>query len=125
MSLLLLGLVIFLGVHSVRIVADDWRNARVAALGLGAWKGLYTLVSLIGLALVVWGFGLARTDSPALWHPAGWTRHLASLLTWLAFVLIVAAYVPRSRLRAAVGHPMLTGVILWALAHLFANGRLV
>lgn len=125
MSLLLLGLVIFLGVHSVRMVADDWRSARVAALGLGAWKGLYTLVSLIGLVLVVWGFGLARTDSPALWHPAAWTRHLASLLTWIAFVLIVAAYVPRSRLRAAVGHPMLTGVILWALAHLFANGRLV
>lgn len=124
MTVLVLGLVLFLGMHSVRIVADGWRGARVAAMGLGPWKGLYSLVSLIGLVLIVWGFGLARQAPVDLWHPPAWTRHLASLLTWVAFVLIVAAYVPRSRLRAAIGHPMVAGVKLWALAHLLSNGRL-
>jgi len=123
-TVLVLGLVLFLGMHSVRIVADDWRGARVAAMGLGPWKGLYSLVSLVGLVLIVWGFGLTRQAPVDLWHPPAWTRHLASLLTWIAFVLIVAAYVPRSRLRAAIGHPMVAGVKLWALAHLLSNGRL-
>lgn len=124
MTVLVLGLVLFLGMHSVRIVADDWRRARIAAMGPGSWKGAYTLVSLAGLVLVVWGFGLARQAPLELWQPPAWTRHLASLLTWIAFVLVVAAYVPRSRLRAAIGHPMVAGVVLWALAHLLANGAL-
>lgn len=123
MIVLVVGLVVFLGVHSVRIVGDGWRGARIASMGEGAWKGLYSLVALAGLALIVWGYALARASAgEALWTPPVWARHLASPLTLVAFVLIVAAYVPRSRLRALVGHPMLVGVILWALAHLLANG---
>ncbi|HRO60192.1 MAG TPA: NnrU family protein [Burkholderiaceae bacterium] len=121
---LILGLILFLGVHSVRIVADDWRSAQVARMGLNAWKGLYSLISIVGLVLIVWGYGLTRTNPVDLWQPPPGMRHMASLLTLAGFVLIVAAYVPRSRIRALVGHPMLLGVALWALAHLLSNGRL-
>lgn len=124
MTVLVIGLALFLGVHSVRLFADDWRSARVAAMGEGAWKGLYSLVSLAGLALIVWGYGMTRTAPVDLWHPPVWTRHAASLLTLLSFILITAAYVPRSRIRALVGHPMVAGVKLWAFAHLLSNGRL-
>jgi uncharacterized membrane protein len=123
-TVLVIGLALFLGVHSVRLFADDWRSARVAAMGEGAWKGLYSLVSLAGLALIVWGYGMTRTAPVDLWHPPVWTRHAASLLTLLSFILITAAYVPRSRIRALVGHPMVAGVKLWAFAHLLSNGRL-
>jgi len=123
---LVVGLLLFLGPHSVRIFADGWRRERIASMGEGRWKGLYSLVSGVGLVLVIWGYGIARGSvGTQLWLPPVWSRHLASPLTLVAFVLIVAAYVPRSRLRAIVGHPMLLGVGLWALAHLLANGGLV
>lgn len=123
MIVLVAGLLLFLGPHSVRLVADDWRSERIASMGEGRWKGLYSLVSLVGFALIIWGYGMARASQGApLWAPPAWSRHLASPLTLVAFVLIVAAYVPRSRLRALVGHPMLLGTVLWALAHLLANG---
>ena len=125
MTVLILGLLAFLGVHSVRIFADDWRSAQVARLGANRWKGLYTLASIAGLALMIWGLGLARADSAVLWTPPAWTRGVAALLTAMAFVLLAAAYVPGTRIKAAVGHPMLAGVKAWALAHLAANGRLV
>ena len=122
MALLVLGLILFLVPHSVRIVADDWRSAQVARLGLPAWKGLYSLVSIAGLALIVWGYGMARTAPIEIWSPPVFTRHLASLFTLAAFVLLVAAYVPRNRIKAAIGHPMVASVKLWAFAHLLANG---
>ncbi len=123
MIVLVVGLLLLLGPHSVRLFADDWRGARIASMGEGKWKGLYSLLSIVGLVLVVVGYGMARASAGMpLWMPPTWARHLASPLTLVAFVLIVAAYVPRSRLRALVGHPMLLGVALWALAHLLANG---
>lgn len=122
MTLLILGLILFLAPHSVRIVADDWRSAQVARIGLPAWKGLYSVVSIVGLALIVWGYGIARTAPIEVWNPPVFTRHLASLFTLAAFVLLVAAYVPRNRIKAAIGHPMVAGVKLWAFAHLLANG---
>ena len=81
MTLLILGLILFLGMHSIRIVADDWRTARVAQFGENGWKGLYSLASALGLALVVWGYGLARAEPVVLWAPPGWTKHVAALLT--------------------------------------------
>lgn len=124
MSILLLGLLLFLGVHSVRIFADDWRTAQVARMGLMPWKGAYTVVSAVGLAMVVWGYGAARATPVDLWMPPTATRHIAALLMLVAFVLLTAAYVPGSRLKAKVRHPMLLGVKVWALAHLLSNGRL-
>jgi uncharacterized membrane protein len=124
MIVMVLGLVLFLGVHSVRVVADDWRAAQIAARGEGAWKGVYSLLSVAGFVLIVYGYGLSRTAPVELWSPPVWTRHLASLLTLVSFVLLAAAYVPGTRIKAAVGHPMVLGVKAWALAHLLANGRL-
>ena len=124
MSWLVLGLLIFLGAHSVRIVADDWRTAQLARLGEARWKGVYSLVSAIGLGLIIWGYGQARGAPVALWPSPTWTRHLAALLTLPAFILLVAAYLPGSHIKAKVGHPMVEGVKLWAIAHLLANGNL-
>lgn len=122
MSALILGLLIFLGTHSVRIVAEGWRGARIAVMGEKRWKAIHTLLSLIGFGLIVWGYGDARLNPTILWPTPVWTRHVAALLTLPAFVLLVAAYVPGNRIKVAIGHPMVAGVKLWALAHLLANG---
>jgi uncharacterized membrane protein len=124
MIYLILGLVIFLGVHSVRIVASDWRTAQIARFGEGPWKGLYSLASLVGFVLIVWGYGQARLDPVVLWNPPVWARCLAAPVTLLAFVLVTAAYVPDTRLKAWLGSPMVLAVKLWAFAHLIANGTL-
>ena len=122
---LLLGLVLFLGVHSVRIVAEGWRARQIAQRGEQAWKGAYSLLSAVGLALIVWGYSLARQQPVVLWQPlpAG-VRHLSSLLTLAAFVLMAAAYVPGNGLKALFRHPIILGVKAWALAHLLANHTL-
>ncbi|MCW5619703.1 MAG: NnrU family protein [Burkholderiales bacterium] len=124
MSILIVGLIVFLGAHSVRIVAEDWRARRLRQMGIGPWKGLYSLVSIIGFVLIVWGYAMTRAVPVDIWHPPLWTRHVAALLTVPAFILLAAAYVPHNRIKAAVGHPMILGVKLWAFAHLLANGRL-
>lgn len=124
MSVLILGLAIFLGAHSVRIFAEDWRSRQIARLGENAWKGIYSIVSLIGFALIVWGYGLSREQGVVVWDPPTWTQYVAAILLIPAFVLWAAAYVPGNRLKAALGHPMILGVKVWALAHLISNGRL-
>jgi uncharacterized membrane protein len=124
MTLLLIGLALFLGVHSTRIVADGWRSATIARVGATPWKGIYSLLSIAGFVLLVIGYGAARQAPVVLFAPPVWTRHLAALLTLPAFVLLAAAYVPRNAIKRAVGHPMLAGVKVWALAHLIANGTL-
>ncbi len=124
MTLLILGLLIFLSVHSVRIFADGWRAQTIARMGEKPWKGLYTLVSLLGFALIVWGYGLARQQPVLLWTPPVFTKHLNSLFTLAAFVLLVAAYVPRNHFKARLHHPMLLGVKLWAFGHLLATAKL-
>jgi uncharacterized membrane protein len=124
MTLLILGLVLFLGLHSTRIVAETWRSGMRTRLGENAWKGAYSVLSLLGLALIVWGYGAARQQPVVLWASPVWTRHLAALLTVPAFVLLVAAYVPGNQIKAAVKHPMVLGVKLWALAHVLANNTL-
>ena len=124
MTYLVLGLVIFLGVHSVRIVADGWRTDTRARIGALPWKGLFSVLSLLGLGLIVWGFGLARQQPVQLWSSPVAMRHLASLLTLISFVLLAAAYVPGNHIKARLHHPMVLGVKVWALAHLLANGNL-
>jgi uncharacterized membrane protein len=122
---LLLGLLLFLGGHSIRLVADGWRTEMILKLGVLGWKAAYALLALAGFALLVLGYAAARADSPVLWTPPLWAYHLAFLLTLPAFVLLVAAYVPGNRLKARVGHPMLLATKFWALGHLLCNGRVV
>ncbi len=124
MTLLILGLVLFLGVHSTRIVAEDFRARQVARLGANGWKSLYTLASIAGFALVVWGFGVARQQPLLLWATPAWLRHAGALLTLVAFILVTAAYVPGNGIKARLQHPMVLGVKVWALGHLLANHSL-
>ena len=124
MAYLILGLVLFIGVHMVRVVADDWRTRTIARIGAQPWKGAYSLLSLVGFGLIVWGFSQARMVPIQLWSPPPGMRHLASPLTLIAFVLLVAAYVPANGIKARVHHPMVLGVKVWALAHLLANGNM-
>lgn len=124
MGMLILGLVLFLGVHSTRIVADGWRTRMVDKVGLLPWKGVYALLSIAGFVALVWGYGLARQQPVVLWTPPVGTRHLAALLMVASFVLLAAAYVPRNAIKARLHHPMVLSVKVWALAHLLSNGNL-
>jgi uncharacterized membrane protein len=124
MSLLITGLILFLGVHSMRIVAPGWRDERIAAMGEGPWRGLYSLVSIVGFVLLVWGYGLARPEAPVLYEPPIWMKHVTALLMVLAFVSLAIYAVPAGRLKPMLKHPMLVSVKIWALAHLLANGDL-
>jgi uncharacterized membrane protein len=124
MLYLVVGLAVFLGAHSVRIVADDWRTRTLERVGENTFKGVYSFVSLLGFALLVWGFGVARETPVMVWMPPVGMRHAAALLTLVAFVLLAAAYVPRNAIKARFHHPMVLAVKTWALAHLLANGSL-
>jgi uncharacterized membrane protein len=121
--LLIIGLVIFLGVHSVAIVSLDFRNQALARLGEGGWKGAYGLISLIGFVLICYGFALARQDPVFLYFPPTWLRQVALIIMLPVFPLLFAAYLP-GRIKTAAKHPMLAAVKFWALAHLLANGTL-
>lgn len=124
MLALVIGLLLFLGVHSTRLFAAQWRAKQISNRGLMAYKGIYAVVALLGLLLIVWGYGQARLEPTWLWVSPVWTRHLAALLTVPAFILLAATYIPGTHIKARVGHPMLLGVKFWAIAHLVANGTL-
>ena len=123
MGVLLVGLLIFLGWHSVSIVNEPWRDRMVAKLGEERWKGLYSLAAIVGFLLIIWGYGLARHDPVVLYAPPAWMRHIAMLLLIPVFPLLLATYFP-GRIQAATKHPMLLATKLWAFAHLLANGML-
>ena len=124
MTWLALGLALFLGIHMTRAVAPRWRQAQIARLGDKGWKGLYTVVSLIGFVLIVWGFSLARQQPVVLWPAIRGMNHAAAALMLIAMILLAAAYVPRNHLKAKLQHPMTLSVKTWAFAHLIANNTL-
>ncbi len=123
MSLLIIGLILFLGAHSIRIVAEPLRMKLVAALGLWGFKGVYSVISLVGLILIVIGYGQARLDPVWLYYPPPFLRHMNMLLMLLVFPALLAAYFP-GRIQNLLKHPMLVAVKAWALAHLLVNGTL-
>ena len=123
MLLLIIGLVLFLGIHSVSIVAEGWRDSTMQRVGEGAWKGIYSLVSLAGFGLFGWGYGEARLDPVLLYAPPAWLRHVGMLVLLPVFPLLVAVYFP-GRIKRVAKHPMLLATKLWALAHLLMNGML-
>jgi uncharacterized membrane protein len=120
---LVAGLLIFFGVHSIRIYAPAWRDAMLARFGAGGWKAAYSVVSIVGFVLIVGGYAQARLEPVVLYLPPTWLRHLTMLLMLPVFPLLLAAYLP-GRIKAAVKHPMLTATKAWALSHLLANGML-
>ncbi len=122
MTMLVFGLVIFLGLHSIRIFADSGRARSIARLGEGPWKGVYSVLSLAGFVMIVWGFGQARWAAPMIWAPPVWTRHIALLLMLFSMILLGAYGLKKSHIAVAVHHPMLWAVVVWSAAHLFANG---
>lgn len=123
MTWLVVGLIVFLGVHSVSIIAPAGRDRMASSLGGGGWRALYSIASIAGFVLLIWGYGLARQEPVMVYQPAPWMRHLAALLMLPVFPLLFAAYMP-GRIKAKLKHPMLVAVKLWAVAHLLANGML-
>ncbi|MES1264699.1 MAG: NnrU family protein, partial [Variovorax sp.] len=122
MAILILGLVLFLGVHSTRIFADDWRSRMIAKLGAGPWKGIYSIVSIASFVVLVIGFRMARRDTLVLYSSPSWMPHVTTLLMVFAMILFVAPYIPRNWFRAKFHHPQLLSVKTWAVAHLLSNG---
>ena len=123
MLMLILGLVIFLGLHSSRIFAEDFRSGIIATRGENMWKAIYSVLSIAGFVLIVYGYGDSRLAPITLWNPPVWTRHVAALLTLVAFIMLAAAYIPKNPIKAKLAHPMLLGTKVWAAAHLLANGN--
>lgn len=123
MALLVLGIVIFLGMHLVRVVAPGLRVSVIESRGKGAWMGLYTAVSLIGLCLIIYGFGEARMTTGMLYNPPVFLKHIALLLMLPAFICLAAGFLPAGRIAVALKHPQILSIKIWALAHLLANGE--
>lgn len=123
MTSLVIGLVAFLGIHSISIVAPDWRDRTAKRVGANAWRAIYSIISIAGFILLIWGYGKARQQPVLLYPPPAWSHHATALLMLPVFPLILAAYVP-GRIRGAIKHPMIVGVAVWALAHLISNGTL-
>ncbi len=122
MTVLIIGLILFLGIHSVRIVAPGWRDARIKAMGEGPWKGIYTLISIAGLVLLVWGYGLARPESDFVYEPPALVKHIVALLMLLALIIFMVSQLPSGKMKPALKHPMLVSIMIWAVAHLAVNG---
>ncbi len=123
MTVLILGLIIFLGTHSTSIVKPQLRDQIVARFGAAPWQAVYGILSLVGFVLIVSGYGDARTSPLVIYDPPVWLRHINLLLMLPVFPLLLAAYLP-GRIQSAVKYPMLLAVKIWALAHLLANGTL-
>lgn len=124
MLLFLCGLLLFLGIHSVSIVAPLWRSRQIGRYGEGRWKGIYSVMSALSLTAIIYGYGLVRYNTPVLYDPPIVLRHIALLVMLPVFPLLIAAYLP-GRLSRLARHPMLLAIILWGIAHLLANGSLV
>jgi uncharacterized membrane protein len=122
MLVLIAGIIIFLGAHSFTAFREE-RSALIDRVGAGAYRGLHSVVSLVGFVLIVWGFSRYRADGLIpLWSPPTWTSHLAIVLMWFAFVSLACMSPAPGRIRGWLRHPMLVGIKIWALAHLLANG---
>ncbi len=123
MTFLILGIVIFLGMHLVRVVAPGLRASVIERQGKGAWMGIYAVISLIGLLLIIYGFGEARAVTGMLYNPPVFLKHISLLLMLLAFICLAAGFLPAGRIAVAVKHPQVLSIKIWALAHLLANGE--
>ena len=124
MTWLIFGLVLFLGAHSTRIFADEWRTRTLQGWGEKPFKAIYALVSLLGFYGLIVGYAEVRLEPVFIWQPPIATRHISLLLMLFASILLVAAYIPANHFKVRLGHPMVLSVKVWALAHLLSNGNL-
>ena len=125
MTLFILGLLGFIGTHLVRVVADAWRTRMRERIGAQRYKALYSMVSLISFAAMVWGYGQARHDSPVLWEASVGAYHATAALMLLSMLCLAGFHSPRSHLSVKLRHPMLWGVVVFSIAHLLVNGRVI
>ncbi|GLQ91889.1 NnrU family protein [Dyella acidisoli] len=124
MLVLILGLIIFIGLHSIRIVANDWRTQQIERIGLNRWKAIYSIVAAVGLVLIVVGFIMAKRHIVPLYVPPAWLRHLNGLFMLIALILFPAARVPNNSIKARLHHPQVLAVKTWSFGHLLATGML-
>jgi len=122
MIYLITGLVIFLGVHSVRVVAPGWREQIKGNIGEAAWKGVYSIVSISSFVLLIWGYAQARPEAEQVYQPIVSLYATASVLMALAFIFTIASNLGPGRIKQKLKHPFLVAVILWSIAHLLMNG---
>jgi uncharacterized membrane protein len=124
MLVLVLGLILFIGLHSIRIFADSWRTQQIEKMGLKRWKLIYSLLAIIGFVLICWGFGMARQHPVVLYVPPIWLTRLNALFMLIAFIFFAAARVPNNHIKAKFGHPQTLAVKIWSFGHLLAVGML-
>lgn len=125
MLILVLGLVIFFSVHSIRVVAPEWRDMAMARHGVMRWRLRFGLITLLATALIIIGYMQMRVDPTILWSPPVWTRHVAGLMMLLSLYFVGSAIIPKTTMKRLMGYPMLIAVKLWAFSHLISNGELV
>jgi uncharacterized membrane protein len=123
MTILIAGIVLFIGIHSISIVNASWREKIVASMGVMLWQAVYSVIAIAGFVLIIHGYGLAHHDPTILYTPPAWLRHVSMLLLIFIFPLLIATYLP-GRIQKATKHPMLAATKIWAFAHLLANGNL-
>jgi uncharacterized membrane protein len=123
MTILVIGLIVFFTIHSVSIINHNWRIQLVKNIGVMPWQAIYSIVSIIGFVMIVYGFGLARTHPVVLYSPPNWLHHITMVLMIPVFPMLLATYLP-GRIQTTLKHPMLAATKLWAFAHLLANGTL-
>ena len=124
MDMLIAGLVIFLGIHALRVWGEGLRGTLLLRLGPLGFKGAYSIASLAGFYLLIVGYGQARLEPVPLWTPPHGMAHATVALMWVSMVMLAAAEIPRNAIKARLRHPMVLGVKVWALAHILANGTL-
>lgn len=123
MTVLILGIAIFLGIHLVKSFAPGFRAGVIAKGGTGLWHAIHGGCAVLGVALIAYGFNAAR-PSPDLYVPPVALRHLSLTLMLISFICLAAAFLPAGKIKAATKHPAILAIKIWALAHLMANGEL-
>ena len=121
---LVYGLVLFLGVHSIRLFGEHVREMLIISWGRNSYRAIYAVPSLVGLGLIVMGYIEANLAPVTIWNPPAGMRHLTMLLMLVSTILLISAYIPRNHIKSRLGHPMTVGVKVWAFAHLLSNGTL-
>ena len=123
MTLLIVGIILFLGLHLLRVVAPVLRRSMIASLGENGWKIGYSIASILTLILLIYGFGQARLVTGVLYNPPVWMAHIAITLMLIAMICLVASLLPAGHIAVKTKHPMVLSVKIWALSHLLANGE--